>query len=83
MPRLQSDSPSTVGCIAANCENTRESDKLLVNERDSESHKPVVSEVHKAGEVSEVRRVGEINDKLDQVRQVDYHEVCEDEEAHE
>ena len=29
--------------IAANSENSRESDKLLVNERDSECHKAVVS----------------------------------------
>ena len=43
--------------IAANYENSSESDKLLVNERDSECHKSVVSdgEVHKADEVSEVR----------------------------
>ena len=45
--------------IAANCENSSESDKLFVNERDSECHKAVVpdSEVHKADEVSEVRLV--------------------------
>ena len=51
--------------IAANCENSSESDKLLVNERDSECHEAVVSdsEMHKADEVSEVtevRLVGEI-----------------------
>ena len=35
--------------IAANCENSSESDKLLVNERDSECHKAIVSDskVHK------------------------------------
>ena len=40
--------------------NGSESDKLLVNERDSECHEAVVSdsEVHKANEVSEVRLVG-------------------------
>ena len=46
--------------IAANCENINKSDKLLVNERDSE--------VHKADEVSEVRLVGEIDDELEEVR---------------
>ena len=53
--------------IDAYCENSRESDKLLVNERDIECNKAVVSdsEVHKADEVSEVRLVGEINDQLD------------------
>ena len=53
--------------IAANCENGRKSDKLLVNERDGECHKAVGrdSEVHKADEVSEVRLVGEIDDELD------------------
>ena len=58
--------------IAANCENSRESDKLLVNERDSECHKAVVSnsEVHNADEVSEVRLVGEIDDELDKVCEV-------------
>ena len=47
--------------IATNCENNSESEKLLVNEKDSECHKAVVSdsEVHKANEVSEVRLVGE------------------------
>ena len=50
--------------IAANCETSSESDKLLVNERDSECHKPFVSdsEMHKADEVGEVRLVGEIDD---------------------
>ena len=45
--------------IAANCEKSSESDKLLVDERDSECRKAVVSdsEVHKADEVSEVRLV--------------------------
>ena len=40
--------------IAANCENSSESDKVLVTERDSEHQKAVVSdsEVHKADEVS-------------------------------
>ena len=42
--------------IAANCEKSSESDKLLVNERDSECDEDVVndSEVDKADEVSEV-----------------------------
>ena len=45
---------------AANCENISESDRLLVNERDSEWHMAVVSdsEVHMADEVSEVSLVG-------------------------
>ena len=65
--------------IAANCGNSSESDKLLVNERDSECHKAVVSdsEVHKADEVSEVRLVGEIDDELDEV---DYDVVGEADE---
>ena len=51
--------------------------KSLVNERDSEGHKAVVSdsEVHKADEISEVRLVGEIDDELDEVSEVDYDEV--------
>ena len=63
--------------IAANCENSSESDKLLVNERDSECHEAVVSdsEVHKTDEVSEVRLVGEIDDTLHEVSEVDYDEV--------
>ena len=58
--------------IAANCENSSDSNKVLVNERDSECHEAVVidSEVHKAGEVSEVRLVGEIDDELDEVSEV-------------
>ena len=54
--------------IAANWENSSESDKFLVNERDSECHEAVVSdsEVHKADEVSGVRLVGEIDDELDE-----------------
>ena len=42
-------------------------------------HKAVVSdsEVHKADEVSEVRLVGEIDDELDEVSEVDYEEVSE------
>ena len=50
--------------IAANCENTSESEKLLVTERDSECHEAVVddSEVHKADDVSKVVLVGEIGD---------------------
>ena len=65
--------------IAANCENSSESDKLLVNERDSEHQKAVVSdsEVQKDDEVSEVRLLGKIHDEQDQVSQVDYDEVCE------
>ena len=45
--------------IAADCENSTESDKHLVHERDSECHEAVVShsEVHKADEISEVRLV--------------------------
>ena len=31
--------------IASNCENSSESDKLLVTERDSECHKAVVSDI--------------------------------------
>ena len=48
--------------IAVDCENCSESDKLLVNERDSECHKADVSdsEVHKADEVSEVKLVGKL-----------------------
>ena len=48
--------------ISVNCENSSKSDKLLINERDSECHKAVVSdsEVHKDDEFSEVRLVGEI-----------------------
>ena len=70
--------------IAANCENSSESNKILVNERDSECHKAVVSDsdVLKADEVSKVRLVGEIDDELDEVSEVDYYEVCEG-EAHE
>ena len=66
----------------ANCENSSESDKLFVNEKDS-GHKAVVSdgEVHKPDEVSEVRLVGEIDDELDEVSEVDYDEVCEVGEA--
>ena len=65
--------------IAANCKNSSESDKLLVNERDSDCHMAVVSdsEVHKADEVSEVRLVGEFHDELDEVSEVDYDEVSE------
>ena len=61
------------------CENSSESDKLLVNERDSECHNAVVSEneVHKGDDASEVRLVGEINDELDEVSELDYDEVCE------
>ena len=75
--------------VAANCENSSGSDKLLVNERDSECHKAVVSdsEVHEADEVSEVRLVGEVDDELDEVDdeldEVDYDEVCEVGEADE
>ena len=63
--------------IATNYENSSESDKLLVNERDSECHKAFVSdsEMHKADEVSEVRLVREIDDELDEVSEVDYDEV--------
>ena len=35
------------------------------------------SETHKADEVSEVRLMGETDDELDEVSQVDYDEVCE------
>ena len=65
--------------IGANSENSSESDTFLVDDRNSECHKAVVSdsEVHKADEDSEVRFVGEIDDELDEVRQVHYDEVCE------
>ena len=46
----------------------------------SECHKAVVSdsEVYKADEVSEVvRLMGEIDDELDEVSEVDYDEDCE------
>ena len=45
----------------------------------SECHKAVVSdsEVYKADEVSEVRLMGEIDDELNEVSEVDYDEVCE------
>ena len=71
--------------IGANRENSSKSDKLSVNERDSECHKAVVSdsEVHTADEVSEVILVGEIDDELDVVSQVHYDEVCEVGEADE
>ena len=54
-------------------------------ERDSEGHKAVVSdsEVHKADEVTEVRLVGEVDDELDEVSEVDYDEICEVGEADE
>ena len=42
-----------------------------------------MSEVHKADEVSEGRLVGEIDDELDEVSEVDYGEVCEVREADE
>ena len=65
--------------IAANCENSSESDKILVNERDSERHKADVSdsEVHKDDKVSEVRLVGEIDEEQDDVSEADYDEICE------
>ena len=71
--------------IAANCENSSESNELLVNERDSECQKAVVSdsEMRKADEVSEVKLVGEIDDDLDEVSEVDYDEVSEVGEADE
>ena len=71
-----------VGCYSC-CESSSESNKLLVNERDSECHKAVVSDsgVHKANEVSEVRLVGEIDDELNEVREVDNDEACEVREA--
>ena len=74
--------------IAANCENSSESDKFLVNERDrrdSECHKAVVSdsEMHMADEVSEVRFVGEIGEELVEVSEIDCDEVCEVGEADE
>ena len=55
-----------------------ESDKLLVNERDSECHEVVVcdSEVQKDDEVSEARLVGKF-DELDEMGEVDYEEVSE------
>ena len=75
-----------VGCyIAGNCENCRESDELLVNERDGNCNEAVVrdSEVHMADEVCEVRLVGEIVDELNEVGEVDYDEVSEVGEADE
>ena len=71
--------------IALNCENSSERDKLLVNERDSECHKAVVSdsEVYEADEVSVVRLVGEIEYVLDELTEVDYDEVSEGGEADE
>ena len=47
--------------------------------RDSECHEAVVSdsEVHKADEVTKVILVGEIDDELDEVSEVDYDEVSE------
>ena len=85
--------PETMKCfsqyllvvIAANCETSSESDKLLVKKRDSECHKAVVSdsEVHKADEVCEVRLVGEIDDELDEVSEVDFDGVGEVGEADE
>ena len=75
MPRLWS---------VSNCENSSESDKLLVNERDSKYHEAVVSDskVNKADEVSDVRLVWEIDDELDEVSKV-HCEVGEVEEADE
>ena len=60
-------------------EKSSESDDILVNERDSECHEPVVvdSDVHEADEVSEVGLVVEIDDELDEVCEVDYDEVSE------
>ena len=51
----------------------------------SHCNKGVVSdsEVHKAEQVNEVRIVGEIDDELDVVSEVDYDEVCEVGEADE
>ena len=62
-----------------------QSDKLLVNECDSECHKAVVgdSEVHKGDEVTEVRLEWEIDDELGEVSEVDYDEVSEVREADE
>ena len=73
--RLQSVYPIPVGCYCCNCENSSESDKLLVNERDSECHK--------AGwwGNSELILLGEIDDELDEESEVDYDEVCEVREA--
>ena len=59
------------------------SDKLLVNESDSECHEAVSdSEVQKADEVSEVRLVIEIDDELDEVSEVHYDEVSEVRESY-
>ena len=82
MLRLRSVSVILVDCYCYWCENGSENDKLLVNERDNECHKAVVSdsEVHKGDEVSEVRLVGAIDDELDEV---DYYEVSEVGEADE
>ena len=55
--------------VIVNCENSSESDKLLVKERDSECHK--------ADWINEVRIVGEIDDELDEVSEDDYDEIYE------
>ena len=69
--------------IAGYCENNSESDKLLIM-RDSACHKAVSgSEVHQTDDVSELRLVGEIDDEVDEVSEVDYDEVCEVGEADE
>ena len=73
MPKLRNFSAIPVGCVAANCESSNESDKLLVNERDSECHEAAVSdsEVHKTDDVSEVRLVGDIDDEMSYVGEAD------------
>ena len=65
--------------IAANCKNSNQSHKLLVNERDSECQEAVVSdsEVHTADEVGVVRLVREIDDELDVASEIVSDEVRE------
>ena len=60
-------------------------EKLLVNERDSECHKAVVSdsEVHMANDASLARLARDIEYELDELSEVDYHEVSEVSEADE
>ena len=65
--------------IVANVKTEVSVTHFQLTERDGECHEAVVSdsEVHKADDVSEVRLVGEIDDKLDEVSEVDYDEVSE------
>ena len=69
--------------IAANCENSSGGGKLLVNEIVSVTRLLLVTEMHKADEVSEARLVVEIDDELDEVSEVDYDELMSDDEMDE